>query len=113
MHIPPPSSRIGLPPASSMPFPFPPCLYRRRVDPLAVILDGSLERRGVGADDLADLLAVLEEEESGHGADGELLGDVRDLVDVELVESRVGVGVGEPLSYLSARAFFATDYMFV
>ena len=59
-------------------------------------LDSGFESDGVGADDLADLLAVLEEEESGHGAHAVLLGDLGDLVDVDLVEAGVGVGVGEP-----------------
>jgi hypothetical protein len=69
---------------------------------LAVVgLDGRLEGLGVGADDLADLVAVLEEEESGHGADAELLRNVGDLVDVDLVEARVGVGAGEPGSSVS------------
>ena len=61
-----------------------------------VLLDGSLEGLGVGTDDLADLLAALEEQEGGHGADAELLGDIGDLVHVELVELGVGVGLGEP-----------------
>ena len=53
---------------------------------LQVVLDGLFESLLVGTDDLADLLAVLEEHERGHGADTELLGDVGDLVDVNLVE---------------------------
>lgn len=61
-----------------------------------VLLDGSLKGLGVGADDLTDLVAALEEQEGGHGTDAELLGDVGDLVDVELVELGVGVGLGEP-----------------
>lgn len=61
-----------------------------------VSLDGGLESDGVGADDLADLLAVLEEQEGGHGAHAVLLGDLGDLVDVDLVEAGVGVVVGEP-----------------
>ena len=68
---------------------------RRRLS--AVSLDGGLESDGVGADDLADLLAVLEEEEGGHGAHALLLGDVGDLVNVDLVEAGVGVVVGEPV----------------
>jgi hypothetical protein len=60
-----------------------------------VLLDGGLEGGRVGADDLADLLAVLEDEESRHGADGVLLGGLGDLVDVDLVEACVGVVVGE------------------
>ena len=62
-----------------------------------MLLDSGLESGGVGTDDLADLVAVLEEEESGHGADGLLLGDLGDLVDVDLVEAGVGVVVGEPV----------------
>lgn len=61
-----------------------------------VLLDGSLEGLGVGANDLTDLLTALEEQEGGHGADAELLGDVGNLVDVELVELGVGVVLGEP-----------------
>lgn len=61
-----------------------------------MLLDSGLESLGVCADDLANLLAVLEEQEGGHGADAELLSDVWDLVYVELVEAGVGVGVGEP-----------------
>lgn len=65
---------------------------------LSVLLDSGLESDRVGADDLGDLLAVLVEEESGHGADGLLLGDLGDLVDVDLVEAGVGVVVGEPVA---------------
>lgn len=64
---------------------------------LSVLLDSGLESGRVGANDLADLLAVLEEEESGHGADGLVLGDLGDLIDVDLVEAGVGVVVGEPV----------------
>lgn len=61
-----------------------------------MLLDGGLEGLGVGTDDLADLLAVLEQDEGGHGADAEFLGDLGDLVDIELVEAGVGVRVREP-----------------
>lgn len=61
-----------------------------------VVLDSGLESLGVGANDLGDLLAVLEEEEGGHGADAEFLCDVGDLVNVELEEARVGVCAGHP-----------------
>jgi hypothetical protein len=62
-----------------------------------VLLNSGLKSNRVGANDLADLLAVLEEQESGHGADGLLLGDLGDLVDVDLVEAGVGVVVREPV----------------
>jgi hypothetical protein len=62
-----------------------------------VLLDSGLKSNRVGANDLADLLAVLEQQESGHGADGLLLRDLGDLVDVDLVEAGVGVVVGEPV----------------
>lgn len=58
---------------------------------LKVLLDGGLNSRGVRSDHLADLLATLEEDESGHGADAELLRDVGGLVDVDLDELGAGV----------------------
>lgn len=70
---------------------------------LSVLLDSGLEGGGVGADDLADLLAVLVEEEGGHGAHALALGDLGDLVDVELEEAGVLVVVGHPMVDLSAR----------
>lgn len=45
--------------------------------------------------DLGDLFPVLEEDERGHGADAQFLGDVGHLVDVEFVETGGGVGIGE------------------
>jgi hypothetical protein len=55
------------------------------------LLDRGLQRRRVSANDLADLLAALEDDEGGHGADAELLRDVWDFVNVELDEVYVGV----------------------
>ena len=63
---------------------------------LEVVLDRSLERTGVGTNDLLNLLAVLEEHESRHSADGELLRDIRNLIYVEFVEASILVIVGEP-----------------
>lgn len=60
-----------------------------------MLLDCGFEGPFIGTDDLADLLAVLEEQEGRHGADAELLGDVADLVNVDLEELGVGVLVGE------------------
>lgn len=60
-----------------------------------MLQDGGLDGILIGADDLADFLAVLEDDEGGHGADAELLGHVGDLVDVELVEAHGRVLVGE------------------
>lgn len=62
-----------------------------------MLLNGSLERLWVGTNDLADLFAILEQDECGHGADAEFLGDVWDIIDVELVEAGGGVGVTEPV----------------
>jgi hypothetical protein len=61
-----------------------------------VLLDARLDSLGVCADNLADLLAVLEEDESRHGADTEFLRNIGDFVDVELVEARLGVLLREP-----------------
>lgn len=76
-----------------VPSPLPPPLSRTLLKPG---LDRGLKRLGVRADDLPNLLLVLEQEEGGHGADAEVLGDVGDFVDVELVEAGGGVGVGHP-----------------
>jgi len=62
---------------------------------LHVCLDGGLEGLGVGTDNLSNLLAVLEEQEGGHGTDAELLGDLGELVDVDLEEACLSVLVGE------------------
>lgn len=61
-----------------------------------MLLDRVFKRRGVGANNLAHLLPVLEQHERRHRADVELLCYVRDVIDVELVEACVGVLVGEP-----------------
>jgi hypothetical protein len=62
---------------------------------LGVLLDAGLDGLGVCADNLTNLLAVLEEDEGGHGANTELLCNVGDLIDVELVEAGFGVLLGE------------------
>ena len=64
---------------------------------LHVLLDGSLEGRGVGTNDGSNLLAILEEHESGHGADAQLLGNLGELVNVNLVEAGAGVCGGHPV----------------
>jgi hypothetical protein len=63
-----------------------------------VLLDSSLKCGRVSTHNLADLLAVFEKQESGHGAYGQILSDFRNLVDIELVEAGLGVNVGEPVS---------------
>ena len=60
-----------------------------------MLLDSGLQRPLIRAHDLADLLAVLEEQERRHGADAELLRDVADLVDVDLEELGVRVLLAE------------------
>ena len=40
----------------------------------------------VGAHHFVNLLSVFEEEESGHGTDAQFLGEIRNLVDIDLVE---------------------------
>jgi hypothetical protein len=63
---------------------------------LSVLLDGSLESRRVGANNGSNLLSILKQHESGHGANVELLSDLGDLVDVNLVETGIGILVREP-----------------
>lgn len=63
-------------------------MYRSHISALysKLLGDGGQESRGVGTDELVSLVAVLEDDESGHGADAELLGEVGKGVDVELGE---------------------------
>lgn len=82
---------ICYPPICAMPLLYPP-LHHARLD---MILDRGFERDRVRTDDLSHLLAVLEEHECRHRADGEFLRDVWDFVYVELEEARVGVLAGE------------------
>lgn len=77
-----------------------------------VRLEQALELGGVGADKVVDLLAVLEEEEGGDGADTELLGDFGNVVDVKLDKVylvleffRVGVPEEDESSVLHARGW--------
>lgn len=61
-----------------------------------VALDSGQEGLGVGAHDLGNLVAALEQQECRHGADTEFLGDIGDFVDVDLEEACVGELFGEP-----------------
>jgi hypothetical protein len=80
-----------------MPYPSPrPPLLCGGSTSFVVGLDGSLEGLWVRAYNLTYLFTILEEEEGRHGADAEFLGDVWNLVDIELVEAGVRVCVGEP-----------------
>lgn len=58
---------------------------------LDIGLDGGFKSLGVCTNDLGDLLAILEEQESGHGTDAELLRNIGHLVNVKLVEACGGV----------------------
>lgn len=55
---------------------------------------GGVDGLFVGADNLANLLAVLEQDKGRHGADAELMGHVGHFVHVELVETHGRVLVG-------------------
>ena len=54
-----------------------------------MLLEEGLEGRGVGTDELVNLLAILEEGKGGHGLDAELLGELGKLVNVELGEGNL------------------------
>ena len=62
------------------------------------LLDGSLELRSIGSYDGGSLLPILVDDKGRHGADLQVLGQVRQLVDVDLVEACIGVHVGEACS---------------
>lgn len=72
------------------------CVYSSHLSAcLDVLLDGSVESRGVGSHDGGDLLAVLVESKGGHGGDANLLGNGRGLVNVTSVERSLGERLGE------------------
>ena len=60
------------------------------------LLDGSLERRWVGTNNLTNLLSGLEDNEGWHGADADLLSDIWDVVDIDLDEVGGWVLLREP-----------------
>ena len=62
---------------------------------LQSLLNSGLEGVWVGTYNLSNLLSILEEEERRHGANGELLSDIWNLVDVDLVEFGLRELVGE------------------
>jgi hypothetical protein len=78
---------------------YPPHFYTPHLF-LGSILNSSQKRLGVCAYDLSTLLAVLEDEEGGHGADAKLLGYIGDFIDVDLDEVCAGEIIGEPISNL-------------
>jgi len=89
------------------------CSLRLAFSGLHIVLDRSLQCSRVRADDLADLLAILEEHERRHGAHGEFLRYFWDLVDVELVEARVGVDVGEPVAACVSACLYCLQSVYV
>ena len=58
-------------------------------------LDLLLQLGGIGTDELIDLFAVLENDESGHGADAVFLSELSQLVDVDFEEMCIGIPLGE------------------
>jgi hypothetical protein len=54
------------------------------VECLFVLLNRSQNRRRVSSHNLIDLLPILKQQESRHGADAELLGYIGAVVDIEL-----------------------------
>ncbi len=60
-------------------------------------LNGRQQRLGVRADNLLDLLPILEDQECRHGTDAQLLRNIGNLIDVELDEVSAGELIGEPV----------------
>lgn len=59
-----------------------------------MLFNGRLDSLRVCADNLADDVAVLDKFEGGHSADAELLGNIGNLVDINLVELNVRILLG-------------------
>lgn len=51
----------------------------------------SSDSRGLGATDLVNILAILEEEKGGHSGDAVLSSNIRNLLNIDLVELDVFV----------------------
>lgn len=51
-----------------------------------------LDFRGIRTENSVNFLAVVEEDERGHGFDGERLGEVLALIDVDLNEVNASIG---------------------
>lgn len=64
-------------------------------NPLDVASDSRLKRLGVRANNLTNLLSILEEEEGRHSPHTELLCNLGDLIDVDLDELGGGEGLAE------------------
>lgn len=54
------------------------------------LLNSSLQRLGVCTNNLGDLLFALEDQKGRHDADTQLLGDVREVIDIEFRKVDVG-----------------------
>jgi hypothetical protein len=74
----------------------PPCLIKHLLG--SDLGDSSINSRRVGTTDGLDQFAVLEEEEGRHSGDAVLSGDVGEVIDVDLVELDVAVGLAELLN---------------
>jgi hypothetical protein len=72
-----------------------------------VFLNSCFQRFLVRSNNLLNLLALLEEQEGGHGTDAEFLCDVVDLINVNLVEAGVFKLLGH-LGYLGRNDFART-----
>jgi hypothetical protein len=68
---------------------------------LVVLLNGSLKRLWVCADNLSNFLSVPEQQKCRHGANAELLSYVWHIIDIELVESGLIEFIGEPPGLLA------------
>lgn len=58
-------------------------------------LDATLQFDGISTNNPVDLLSTLEEDESRHGANTQIAGGLGQLVDVDLVELGLRVGLAE------------------
>jgi hypothetical protein len=108
IQTPPPSHQIINPATKSHAFykPHPPNIHNPQPNLLSIrLLNSSLQRLGVGTHNLSNLILVLEDDECGHGANTEFLGDVWDFVYVNLDEVDVGEFLGEPVFILLEAVF--------
>lgn len=77
-----------------------------------MLLEEVQERRGVGAEELFDLLAVLKEYEGRHCANTKILSEVREMVDVEFGKINLVLelgGLGPPIEKKGALCQYRLD----
>lgn len=71
---------------------------------LLMLQNSRLNRLRIRTHNLIDFLAILEQQESRHSPDPQILSYIRHFIHVDLVEAHVGVLFAVPVGFLSVSA---------